>query len=209
VDDYGRPFGQGVNLYSGMSVRATAGPFAAYVRGEIQRVPSAPVPNASAQQQIAAADFTPAGALGLPSNFLRGRLLDANISYAFANNQLTFGKQTLWWGPARSGSTLFSNNAEPITMLRYDRVRPFELPGFLKLLGPIRAQLLVGCLDGAQFIHTDHETFRTTDIAFSSEWQLRLEDQAEWWRFPLLSPQPQRNNELTLQLSYKPRGRTK
>lgn len=415
VDDYGRPFGQGVNLYSGMSVRATAGPFAAYVRGALQRVPSAPVPNASAQQEIAAADFTPAAAAGQPSNFLRGRLLDANISYAFANNQLTFGKQTLWWGPARSGSTLFSNNAEPITMLRYDRVRPFELPGFLKLLGPIRAQLLLGRLDGAQYIHANHQTFGTpgvalgnqpwihgekitfeptpnfqfgvsrtvlfggqgapvttstflrsvfsvaigeeendpgdrrvafdaeyripglrecltgyidgyaedepfpltyagrsvwtsgfalrcvprlphltiraeglvsphrdefagyyyfnvhylsgytnsrqligswigregygeqlwatwqvsprsslevsgrsmnssseflhggylrdfrvtADIALSPEWQLRLEDQAEWWRFPLLSPQQQRNNELTLQLSYKPRGRTK
>jgi hypothetical protein len=36
------------------------------------------------------------------------------------------------------------------------------------------------------------------------EWQLRLVDQAEWWRFPLLSATSQRNNELTIQFSYSP-----
>ena len=168
-NDYGRPLGEGANLYSGISVRATAGPFAAYVRSEIQRVPSAPTPNAQAQQQIAIADFTPDAAVGPPSNFLRGRLLDANVSFAFANNQFTFGKQTLWWGPARSGSTLFSNNAEPITMLRYDRVQPIVLPGFLKLLGPIRAQLLIGRLAGAQYIHAAHTTFGTPGVAIDNQ----------------------------------------
>src|SRR6185437_846317 len=131
VDDEGRPFAEGANLYSGVSFRATAGPFAAYIKTEFQRVPSSPVPTEQAQQAIAMDDFTPAASEGPPSGFVRGRLLDANISLAFFNNQLTFGRQSLWWGPARSGSTLFSNNAEPITMLRYDRVRPFELPGFL------------------------------------------------------------------------------
>jgi hypothetical protein len=169
VDDDGRPFGQGANLYSGGSVRAAAGPFAAYVSGEIQRVPGAPTPSAQAQQQIAIADFTPEGAAGPPSNFLRGRLLDTYASLAFANNQFTFGKQTLWWGPARSGSTLFSNNAEPITMLRYDRVRPFELPSFLKLLGPIRAEFLVGRLSGAQFVHTAHTTFGSPGVALHNQ----------------------------------------
>jgi hypothetical protein len=155
VDDYGRPFAQGENDYSGVSFRATAGPFAAYARAEIQRVPSAPVPDAATQQAIAAADFTSTGALGPPSDFTRGRLLDANVSYTFSNNQFTFGKQTLWWGPARSGSTLFSNNAEPLTMLRYDRVRPFVLPGFLEHLGSIRLQFFVGRLAGAQFVQAD------------------------------------------------------
>lgn len=52
------------------------------------------------------------------------------------------------------GATLFSNNAEPIDMLRYDRVRPFTLPSIFKLLGPIRAELFVGRLSGAQFVLT-------------------------------------------------------
>jgi hypothetical protein len=47
------------------------------------------------------------------------------------------------------------------------------------------------------------------DIAIHPEWQLRVEEQTEWWRFPLLSSQSQRNAEFTLQLSYRPIPRTK
>lgn len=169
VNDDGRPFAEGANLYSGMSFRATAGPFAAYVRAELQRVPSAPVPDAAAQQQIAAADFTPTAAAGPVSGFLRGRLLEANISFTVSNNQFTFGRQSLWWGPARSGATLFSTNAEPIDMLRYDRVRPFVLPGFLKLLGPIRAQALVGRLSGTQFVRPSARSFGTSGNALADQ----------------------------------------
>jgi hypothetical protein len=169
VDDYGRPFGQGENDYTGLSFRATAGSFAAYGRAEIQRVPSAVSPDAAAQQAIAAADFTSAAAAGPPSDFARGRLLDANVSYTVSNNQFTFGKQTLWWGPARSGSTLFSNNAEPLTMFRYDRVKPFVLPGFLRLLGSVRAQFFLGRLAGAQFVQADSRIIGNPGVALKDQ----------------------------------------
>ncbi len=169
VNDDGRPFAEGANIYSGASFRATAGPFAAYVRTELQRVPSAPVPSASAQRQIAAADFTSTAAAGPVSGFLRGRLLDAYVSFTVSNNQFTIGRQSLWWGPARSGTTLFSNNAEPIDMLRYDRVRPFVLPGVLKLLGPSRAQVLIGRLSGAQFARPSNTLFGTSDFALGGQ----------------------------------------
>jgi hypothetical protein len=169
VDDYGRPFAQGENDYTGVSLRAAAGPFAAYARAEVQSVPATPSPDAATQQAIAAADFTSAGALGPPSDFTRGRLLDANVSYIFSNNQFTFGKQTLWWGPARSGSTLFSSNAEPLTMLRYDRVQPFILPGFLGLLGSIRMQLFLGRLAGAQFVQADGRIIGSPGVALSDQ----------------------------------------
>ena len=151
TNDDGRPFGRGVNLYSGVAVRGTVGPFAGYVRTEFQRAAAAPAPSAFAQQQIAAADFTSSAAAGPVSGVARGRLLEGYLSFAFANNQLTFGRQSLWWGPGRSGATLFSNNAEPIDMLRYDRVRPFLLPGFLSIIGPMRVELLMGRLAGTQF----------------------------------------------------------
>jgi len=169
VNDDGRPFAEGTNLYSGVSFRATAGPFAAYVRSELQRVPSAPVPDASGQQQIAAADFTLMGAAGPISGFLRGRVLEANVSFTVSSNQFTIGRQSLWWGPARSGATLFSNNAEPIDMLRYDRVRPFVLPGILKLLGPIRAQVFVGRLSGAQYVRPSGTLLGTSGVALGDQ----------------------------------------
>jgi hypothetical protein len=169
VDNYGRPFAEGGNNYAGVSFHAAAGSFAAYVNAEVQRVPFEPVPDATVQQAIAAADFTSAGALGPPSGFVRGRLLDAYVSYTFSNNQFTFGKQTLWWGPARSGATLFSNNAEPVTMLRYDRVNPLMLPGPLKLLGPMRMQFLVGRLSGAQFVQAENDIIGRPGFALGDQ----------------------------------------
>jgi hypothetical protein len=139
------------------------------VRGEFQRVPLEAAPAATIQQALAAADFTSASPLGPPSGFMRARWLDANVSYTFSNNQITFGKQTLWWGPARSGATLFSNNAEPVTMLRYDRVYPLMLPGSLKLLGPMRMQFLVGRLAGAQFVQADNRVIGNPGVALKDQ----------------------------------------
>ena len=169
VNDEGRPFGQGTNLYSGTSFRATAGPFAAYLRTEIQRVPLAQAPDAIADQQIAAADFTPTGAAGPSSAFLRGTVLEANTSFTFSNNQFTVGRQSLWWGPAQSGATLFSNNTEPIDMIRYDRVRPFELPGFLRVLGPIRVQIMLGRLSGTQFVQPLNILYGSSGVALKDQ----------------------------------------
>jgi len=169
VDDEGRPFAAGANLYSGAAFRATAGLFAAYIKTELQRVPLAQVPDANADQLIAAADFTPTAAAAPVGGFLRGRVLDANASFAFSNNQLAVGRQSLWWGPAQSGATLFSNNAEPIDMIRYDRVRPFELPGFLRLLGPIRAQMLVGRLSGTQFVQPLNVLYGASGVSLKDQ----------------------------------------
>jgi len=169
VDDDGRPFANGANLYSGTAFRATAGPFAAYIKTELQRVPLAQTPDANAEQQIAAADFTPTAAAGPVSGFLRGRVLEANASFTFSNNQFTVGRQSLWWGPAKSGATLLSNNAEPIGMIRYDRVRPFELPGFLRVLGPIRAQVLLGRLSGTQFVQPLNVLYGSSGVALKDQ----------------------------------------
>jgi hypothetical protein len=169
VNDDGRPFGRGLNNYFGLTARATFGPFAAFIRSEMQRVPEISTPDALAEQQIALVDFTPEGQAGPASGFLRGRLIDAGFSFVFANNQLTFGKQQLWWGPARSSSTIFSNNAEPVTMLRFDRVSPIEFAGPLRLLGPVRMQLFLGRLSGTQYVHTDHMTFGSPDHALTNQ----------------------------------------
>jgi hypothetical protein len=169
VDDYGRPFARGENDYSGISFHAAAHSFAAYAHAEFQRVPFAPVPDAAVQQTIAAADSTSAGSSGPPTGFMRGRLLDVYVSYTFSNSQFTFGKQTLWWGPSRSGATLFSNNAEPVTMLRYDRINALMVPGFLKLLGPMRMQFLLGRLSGAQFVQAENHIIGSPGVALKDQ----------------------------------------
>jgi hypothetical protein len=169
TNDYGRPYGRGANIYTGISSRAAFGSFASYLRVDLQRTAPAVATPASADAAIAAADFTPAAAAGPVSGFTRGRVLEAYGSYTFHNNQLSFGKQALWWGPNKGGPLLFSNNAEPITMLRYDRVSPFELPGFGRLLGPIRVQLFLGRLSGHQFVHVGSETLGQPGVALGNQ----------------------------------------
>ncbi len=169
TNDYGRPYGRGANIYTGISSRAAFGSFASYLRVDFERTAPAVVTPSSADAAIAAADFTPTAAADPVSGFTRGRVLEAYASYTFHNNQLSFGKQALWWGPGKGGPLLFSNNAEPISMLRYDRVSPFELPGFGRLLGPIRVQLFLGRLSGQQFVHVGDRTLGQAGVALNNQ----------------------------------------
>lgn len=153
VNNFGRPYGQGINLYTGATLRAQVGWLAFYVRGEYQRSGTIAAPSPAAQAAIAQVDFTPLASEGPPSNVSRFRLLDAYAAVAFKNNQISFGKQSLWWGPTFGGPMLYSDNAEPLTMLRYDRVSPFKLPSFLGIVGPMRIQFFIGQLSGYQFMN--------------------------------------------------------
>ncbi len=152
VDDYGRPYAQGLNAVTGFSAHAEDGPLAVYVRGEYQHAPSAPGYSQSVQQVIAAQD---SGAV-LPSNPFpsvdRVKLLDAYGALNLGGYQLSFGKQSLWWGPSEGGGILFSDNAEPIAMVRISNPMPIQLPGFLSILGPIRIDAFFGQLAGQHFV---------------------------------------------------------
>lgn len=50
------------------------------------------------------------------------------------------GKDSLWWGPARGGSILMSNNAEPFTMVKLSNPQPIQLPWIFRILGPVKGQ---------------------------------------------------------------------
>ncbi len=155
INDFGRPYEEGFNNVTGFSGWASSGPFVLYVRGEYQHAPSAPALPDSARQTISQAAFglipsPPATPLAQTDQF---RLLDAYVGMNFENWQLTFGKQSLWWGPGEGGPMMFSNNAEPIVMFRISRVSPFRLPSFLGALGPMRVEFFVGQLDGHHFVN--------------------------------------------------------
>jgi hypothetical protein len=153
TNDFGRPYGEGVNSYTGGALRAFAGPVAFYFRGEYQHSGTTLQPSPAAQAQIAQADFTPTASAGPASDVSRFRLIDSYVAFAFKNNQLSFGQQSLWWGPDFGNAMMFSDNSASLPMLRYDRVSPFKLPGFLGVLGPMRVQFFIGRLSGQQFVH--------------------------------------------------------
>src|SRR5947209_964671 len=164
VDDFGRPFGEGANLVSGISTRAIAGPFALYVRGEYQHAGTLPPESAPVLQAIANADSTPF-AVPLRTHTLdRFRFLDSYVSLNFRNNVISFGKQTLWWGPGVEAPFLFSNNVEPLPLLRISRATPFVLPWIFQYLGGIRFEFVWGQLNGYNFVATHSSRTQETDF---------------------------------------------
>jgi hypothetical protein len=82
------------------------------------------------------------------------RLLDAYVGLMLSNWEVTFGKQSLWWGPGNGGPLDFSDNVQPINMFRINRTTPLKLPSFLGWLGPMRTEFFLGQLDGQMFLVT-------------------------------------------------------
>jgi membrane-associated phospholipid phosphatase len=160
INDFGRPEERGFNDVTGMSGWAAYGPLTVYVRGEYQHSPFAPGLPLSARQTISNEDFS---RIGLPSSqpfplppdtptpaFDQGRFLDTYVALNLSNWQLSYGNQSLWWGPSQGGSMMFSDNAQPMRMFRVNRVVPFKFP----LLGPMRIEGFIGQYSGYEFIYT-------------------------------------------------------
>ncbi len=152
-NDFGRPFGEGWNTVNGFSAYATKGPWVAYVRGEVDTASSIPAYSLSTREAILHIDdfqvlapATPQPAVDSP------RLLDAYVGLMFSNWEVTFGKQSLWWGPGNGGPLDFSDNVQPINMFRINRTTPLKLPSFLGWLGPMRTEFFLGQLDGQMFL---------------------------------------------------------
>jgi Capsule assembly protein Wzi/PAP2 superfamily len=153
INDYGRPYEEGLNSTDGFSTWATEGHLVVYMRAEYQHAPSASALSASARQFIFATNNLPSVPPATPIAAVnRFQLLDTYVGLNFSNWQITFGPQTLWWGPSLGGPLMFSDNATPVNMLRINRVSPFKLPSILGWLGPWRIETFLGQLTGHDFV---------------------------------------------------------
>lgn len=156
INDFGRPYEQGTNFVSGSSFWATSGPWVAYVRGEYESSPSAPPLSLAARQFMALSQFLrfegPFPAVSTPS-VSRFNLLEAYVGVNLSNWQITFGNQSIWWGPGEGGSMLMSTNAAPMPMIRINRVSPFTIPFISKFLGPMKIELFFARLSGQNFVN--------------------------------------------------------
>ena len=151
-NDFGRPYGEGWSTVNGFSTYATRGPWVAYVRGEEQTAPSIPAFSLATREFVQSVDrypqLPPGTAQPAVSQF---RLLDAYVGLMVSNWQISFGKQSLWWGPGNNDLTL-TNNSQTINMFRVSRVSPLRLPSIFKLLGPLEMEFFIGQLDGHHFV---------------------------------------------------------
>ncbi|MCU1242327.1 MAG: hypothetical protein JWO71_3053 [Candidatus Acidoferrum typicum] len=152
INDFGRPYGQGWSTTNGFSAYATRGRWVTYIRGELQTAPAVPALPLTAREAIQTADnngLPPA--VGRPS-VSNVKLLDSYVGVMWSNWQISFGKQSLWWGPGDGGPMMYSNNATPINMFRVNRVTPIKMPGILSWLGSLRIEVFVGQLEGSEFM---------------------------------------------------------
>ncbi len=153
INNYGRPYEQGFNDYTGFSARSTSGPFALYVRGEYQHAPSATGYSPALAQILANIDGVPnvpqatipEGPIASQNYF---RLIEANLSATVWNYDISIGKSDVWDGPAMGGAFDWSNNAQNIYSFRINRVEPFHIPLLSDVIGPVRYEFLVGSLKG-------------------------------------------------------------
>lgn len=171
INDYGRPYAEGLNSIEGFSGWASDGPFFGYLRGEYQSAPSAPALPDSARQVIQNVEQLPTEPpdtrIPAVSQF---DPLEAYAGMQLENWQITFGKQAQWWGPGAGGAMLFSTNAEPINMLRINTSSPFNLPSFLGYSIPVRVEFLLGRLAGQHWVYS-------VNSGFTGSWTQPLSDQ--------------------------------
>ena len=198
VNDYGRPFANGFNNYSGASGYASAGRFVLYVRGEFQGAPSTAGYSPALVSELAALDgttdvFNPSCWLnGTPCTLLpnnqqttmpagpivaatRGRILEAYASAQYLDHVISFGKLDDWQGPGQGGAMSYSNNAENIYSFRINRIEPLDVPLLSRITGPFRYEFIVGPLKGHTYpidpwVHVEKVSFRPTqNVEFGFE----------------------------------------
>jgi hypothetical protein len=182
INDYGRPYANGFDNYSGASGYASAGRFLLYVRGEFQGAPSASGYSTALYQELATLDgdvnylntkipipldrqaTIPAGPIATTTD---GRILEAYVSAHLFNHEVSFGKQDDWLGPGLGSGMAYSNNAENIYSFRINRTEPLHIPLLSKATGPFRYDFLIGPLKGHTYpidpwVHVEKLSFRPT-----------------------------------------------
>jgi hypothetical protein len=168
ANDFGRPFNTGFNNVSGFSVHAARGRFFAYVRGEYQHSPAYAGLTPAQQSFVAQLDGTPSAPYSQAAGTVdRFDLLDTYVGMRVSVFDVTFGKQSLWWGPGTMGGMLFSDNSDPVLMLKVNQVEPIVLPWIFRRLGPMRVQAFMGRLSGYQYprgpyVHGEKILFKPT-----------------------------------------------
>ena len=164
INDYGRPYANGFNDYSGASGYVSAGRFLLYARGEFDGAPSATGYSTALATILSENDEIPLNpATGLPfkqetipwgpiGSTTNGHLLEGYVSGHFLNHEISFGKTDDWFGPGLGAGMAYSNNADYIYSFKVDRMEPLHIKGLSRLTGPFRYEFLIGPTRGHTYI---------------------------------------------------------
>lgn len=176
VDDYGRPYAEGFNNYTGFSTRTRAGRFSLYFRGEYQHSPATTGYSQTLAQYLSEQiddipynpniryDDLPVGQIPASNYF---RIMEANLSFHLLGNEISIGKTDHWLGPDKGSVMSWSNNAENIYAFQINDVHPFRIPLLSRVTGPFRYEFFVGSLKGhtapnEPWVHMEKLSFKPT-----------------------------------------------
>lgn len=167
INDLGRPYEAGLNNVTGFSALGHSGRFALHIAAEYQHAPGSKAYSEGAREIIAKADDIPLPLAAVVPATNQLRLLDTYVSGNALGLNLSFGKQSLWWGPSKSGPMAISDNAAPFWMFRIDRDDPFRIPFLSRFTGPLRLDAFFGELAGhhfppQSFVHAQKISFKPT-----------------------------------------------
>ncbi len=71
----------------------------------------------------------------------------ARFSHPAFNMELSAGRTSMWWGPGFHGALLFTDNAFPLDIIRWNNIYPFRLPFILRKVGRFNAQFIASRLE--------------------------------------------------------------
>ena len=175
VNDYGRPYQEGFNSYTGFAAHAQANRVSLYFRGEYQHAPSAAGYSQTLAEILSGIDLIPYETNPVQDTIPQGpissanpfRVLEATVSFHVAAHEISFGKNDHWLGPAQGGSMSWSTNAENIYAFEINRVEPLRIPLLSRVTGPFRYDFFVGSLKGHSYpndpwVHAEKISFKPT-----------------------------------------------
>jgi membrane-associated phospholipid phosphatase len=154
-NDFGRPLGRGSSFIAGFSTRAHYGRLFFYAREELQHSPGNPAQTPAITALINQLDRIQSSdpfikPIPGQSAYTRQRPIELYGGVAFAGNELSFGKQALYWGPTTMGPLAFSSNAEPTYNFQFVSTRPHPLP-LIPSVGTYRFDFVIGKLSGHSY----------------------------------------------------------
>ena len=143
-DDFGRPFGRGMNRVAGVTARLEHGPLFGRMRLEYQGAPGGPVYDEPVRATLARLDLNPLEAVQPRPAVDRARLVEGELGIEWRGWSVSAGRQALNWSPGEQSSLMFGVNAEPALNAKLESPA-LRLPAGL---GTMRATFVMGRLGG-------------------------------------------------------------
>ena len=74
------------------------------------------------------------------------------LAHPKVNMELSVGRASMWWGPGFHGALLFTDNAFPLDVIRWNNIYPFRLPFIFRKIGRFNAQFMASRLEESRTI---------------------------------------------------------